>query len=84
MTADRGGAASAGAVVRKPSGKEPAGGCRGRCHARYGDFGAVPVEVVAADVAGGAMVERCGGGDGAWVTRRQETDTDLSMAALPG
>ena len=35
----------AGAVVGKPSEKEPAGSGWRRCRGRYGDFGAVPGDV---------------------------------------
>jgi hypothetical protein len=74
----------AGAVVGKPSEKEPAGsGCR-CCRARYGDSGAVPAHVAAADVAGGVIVRRRGAGDAASDARQRELDADLSFAGLAG
>src|SRR5215470_4428406 len=81
-TAHRGGAAGTGAVVRKPSEKEPAGGGWRRCRARYGDFGAVPADVTAADLAGGVMVRRRGAGDAARNARQRRLDADLSFAGL--
>jgi hypothetical protein len=69
-----------GAVVRKPSGKEPAG-CRGeRCRGLYGDFDNA-VEVTAADDAADGMITAPGGGgDEAGVARRQGSEADLGLA----
>jgi hypothetical protein len=74
----------AGAVVGKPSEKEPAGGGWRRCGARYGDFGAVPTDVAAADVAGGVIARRRGAGDAAWNARQRKLDADLGFAGLAG
>jgi hypothetical protein len=52
--------------------------------ARYGDFGAVPVDVTAADVAGGVIVRRRGAGDAARDPWQRELEADLSFAGLPG
>jgi hypothetical protein len=84
MTAHRGVAASTGAVVRKPSEKEPAGSGWRRWRARYGDFGAVLADVGAADVAGGVIVRRRGVGDVAWDARQRELDADLNVAGSAG
>ena len=78
------GAAGTEAVVGKPSEKEPAGGVRRRCCARYGDFGTVPADVAAADVARGVIVRRRGAGDAARDARERELDADLSFAGLAG
>ena len=73
-----------GAVVRKPSEKEPAGSGLRRWRARYGDFGAVLADVGAADVAGGVIVRRRGVGDVAWDARQRELDADLNVAGSAG
>ena len=78
-TAHRGGAASAGAVVRKPSEKERAGSGGRRCRARYGDFGAMPADVGTAEVISGVIVRRRGAGDAARDARQRELDGDLSL-----
>jgi hypothetical protein len=52
--------------------------------ARYGDFGAVPVDVTAADVAGGVIVRRRGAGDAARDPWQRGLEADLSFAGLPG
>src|ERR1051325_2811770 len=69
-----------GAVVRKPSGKEPAG-CRGqRCRGVYGDF-ATAVEAAAVDeVADGVNTAPNGGGDEAGVARQQGAEAGLGLA----
>jgi hypothetical protein len=54
-----------GAVVRKPSGKEPAGCGLQRCRRFYGDFDTAVENAAADDVAGGAIAEPHGGSDGA-------------------
>ena len=72
----------AGAVVGKPSEKEPAGNGRRRCRARYGDFGAVPADVAAANVAGGVIVRRRGAGDAARDALERELDANLSFCGL--
>jgi hypothetical protein len=48
----------AGAVVRKPSGKEPAGGGSRRYRAHYGDFDAVIEEAGTDEVVDGVVVRR--------------------------
>ena len=53
-----------GAVVRKPSGKEPAGCGPQRCRGRYGDFNTAAEDAAADDVAGGMIAEPHGGSDG--------------------
>ena len=72
MTApSRGLSTSTGAVVRKPSGKEPAGCGPQRCRGRYGDFDAAAEDAAADDVAGGMIAEPRGGSDEArvrWAT----------------
>jgi hypothetical protein len=69
-----------GAVVRKPSGKEPAG-CGGqRWRTLYGDFDAAVEDSGADDVAGGAIVERRDGGDEVRVARQRECEADLGVA----
>jgi hypothetical protein len=60
---------STGAVVRKPSGKEPAGCGWQRCRRLYGDFDTGVGDAAADEVAGGAIVEPRGGGDEARVAR---------------
>jgi hypothetical protein len=72
-----------GAVVRKPSGKEPAGYGPRRCRTHYGDFDAVFEDVAADDVAGGAILKRRGAGDAARVAWRQKPDADPSLTGLP-
>jgi hypothetical protein len=62
-------------------GKNPREVVRGRA-ARYGDFGAGPVDVVAAAVAGGAMVKQFG--DAARDARQRKLDANLSFAGLAG
>ena len=69
-------------MVRKPSEKEPAGGGWRLCRARYGDFGAVPADVAAAEVAGGVIVRRRVAGDAARDGWRRALDADLSFAGL--
>ena len=62
-----------GAVIRKPSGKEPAG-CRGqRCRGFYGD-------TAADDAADGMITAPGGGGDETGVARRQGSEADLGLA----
>jgi len=56
-----------GAVVRKPSGKEPAGCGPPRCRSLYGDFDTAVEDAAADDVAGGVIAELRGGSDGARV-----------------
>jgi hypothetical protein len=73
-----------GAVVRKPSEKEPAGSGRRRCRAGYGDFGAMRSDVAAADVAGGVIVRRRCALDAAGDARQRALDADLSFAGLAG
>src|ERR1700751_6441040 len=53
-----------GAVVRKPSGKEPAGCGPQRWRGRYGDFDTAAEDAAADDVAGGMIAEPHGGSDG--------------------
>jgi hypothetical protein len=50
----------------------------------YGDFGAVPTDVAAADVAGGVIARRRGAGDAAWNARQRKLDADLGFAGLAG
>jgi hypothetical protein len=61
---------------------------RGRCVAamswRYGDFGAMPGKVCAADVASAVIVRRRGAGDAARDARQRELDADLCFAGLAG
>jgi hypothetical protein len=56
----------------------------GGAAARYGDFGAVPPDVTAADVAGGVIVRRRGAGDAARDAWQRELEGDLSFADLGG
>jgi hypothetical protein len=72
------------AVVRKPSEKEPAGSGGRRCRARYGDFGAMPADVGAADVASGVIARLRGPGDAAWDARLCRLDADLGFTGLGG
>ena len=65
-----------GAVVRKPSGKEPAGYGPQRCRRLYGDFDTAVEDAAADDVAGGVIAEPHGGGDGAWVAGQQGSAAD--------
>jgi len=44
----------------------------------------VPVDVTAADVAGGVIVRRRGAGDAARDPWQRELEADLSFAGLPG
>ena len=69
-----------GAVVRKPSGKEPAG-CRGqRCRGLYGDFDSAVEATVADEVAGGVMAAPHGGDETARVAGQQGSEADLGLA----
>ena len=69
-----------GAVVRKPSGKEPAGCLARRCRGHYGDFDTA-VEAAAADDAADGMITAPGGGsDEAGVARQQGSEADLGLA----
>ena len=47
-----------GAVVRKPSGKEPAGCGPQRCSRLYGDFDRAVEDAAADDMAGGVIADR--------------------------
>jgi hypothetical protein len=69
-----------GAVVRKPSGEEPAGCGAQRCRRLYGDFDAAVEDSAAGDVAGGATAEPRGGGGEARVARQEECEADLGFA----
>ena len=69
-----------GAVVRKPSGKEPAGRGPQRCRRLYGDFGTAVEDAAADDVAGGAIAEPHGGSDGARVAGHQGSEADPGLA----
>jgi hypothetical protein len=77
-------ATCAGAVVRKPSGKEPAGGGSRRWRTRYGDFDAVFEDAGTDEMADGVIVRRRVAGDKARDGRQQERDGDLSFAGLAG
>jgi hypothetical protein len=74
----------AGAVVRKPSGKEPAGGGSRRCLTCYGDFDAAFEDAAADDVSDAAIVKRRGAVGEAGLARQREADADLSFAGLGG
>jgi len=69
-----------GAVVRKPSGKEPAGCGPQRCRRLYGDFDTAAEEAAADDVAGGVIAEPHGGSDGARVAGQQGSEADPRLA----
>ena len=58
-----------GVVVRKPSGKEPAGCGPQRCRSLYGDFDTAVEDAAADNVPGGVMVELRGGSDGVRVAK---------------
>ena len=68
------------AVVRKPSGKEPAGSGPQRCRRLYGDFGTGVAEAGTDDVAGGVIFEPSGGGGEARVAWQQGSEADLGLA----
>src|ERR1700757_4777782 len=70
---------SGGAVVRKPSGKEPAGWGQ-RCRRLYGDFDKAVAAAAANEVSGGVIGEPGGGGDEAPVARQQGSEADLGLA----
>jgi hypothetical protein len=55
-----------------------------RRRVRYGDFGAVPADVGAADLASGVIGRRRGAGDGARDGRQRKLGIDLSLADLAG
>ncbi len=65
-----------GAVVRKPSGKEPAG----RCRRRYGDFATAVEDAAGDEVADRVIAGPRSGGDEAEVSRQQGPETDLGLA----
>ena len=69
-----------GAVVRKPSGKEPAGCGPQRCCRLYGDFDTTVEDVAADDVAGGMIAEPHGGSDGARLAGQQGSEADPRLA----
>src|ERR1700756_5899256 len=69
-----------GAVVRKPSGKEPAGCGPQRCRGRYGDFDTAAEDAAADDVAGGMIAEPHGGSDGARLAGQQGSEADPRLA----
>jgi hypothetical protein len=69
-----------GAVVRKPSGKEPAGCGPQRCRGRYGDFNTAAEDAAADDVAGGMIAEPHGGSDGARLAGQQGSEADPRLA----
>ena len=69
-----------GAVVRKPSGKEPAGCWPQRCRGRYGDFDTAAEDAAADEVAGGMIAERHGGSDGARLAGQQGSEADRRLA----
>jgi hypothetical protein len=50
----------------------------------YGDFDTAVEDAAADEVAGRAMAEPPGGGDAAWVARREEADADPSFAGSAG
>jgi len=69
-----------GPVVRKPSGKEPAGCGPQRCRRLYGDFDTAVEDAAADDVAGGVSAEPRGGSDGARVAGQQGSEADPRLA----
>ena len=69
-----------GAVVRNPSGKEPAGCGPQRCRGRYGDFDTAAEDAAADDVAGGMIAEPHGGSDGARLAGQQGSEADPRLA----
>ena len=69
-----------GAVVRKPSGKEPAGCGPQRCRRLYGDFDTAVEDAAADDVASGVVAEPHGGSDGARVAGQQGSEADPRLA----
>ena len=69
-----------GAVVRKPSGKEPAGSGRRWCRLLYGDFAAADEDAAGDEVGGEAIAEPGGGGEEAGVGREQECEADRGFA----
>ena len=69
-----------GAVVRKPSGKEPAGCGPQRWWRLYGDFDKAVEDAAADDLAGGVIAEPRGGSDGARVAGEQESEADPRLA----
>jgi hypothetical protein len=75
MTSPAGGT---GAVVRKPSGKEPAGFRARRCRGLYGDFGTVVAGAATGDVAVGVIAEPHGGGEEVRVAGQQGSEADLN------
>jgi hypothetical protein len=54
------------------------------CRTHYGDFGAAPGDVAAADVAWGVIVRQRGAVDAAPDARQWELDADLNFAGLAG
>jgi hypothetical protein len=69
-----------GAVVRKPSGKEPAGCGPQRCRRLYGDFDTAVEDAAADDMAGGVIAEPRGGIDGARVAGQEGAEADPQLA----
>jgi hypothetical protein len=68
------------AVVRKPSGKEPAGSGPQRCRRLYGDFGAAVADAAADEVAGAVIAEPRGAGNEARMTQERGSEADLGLA----
>lgn len=68
------------AVVRKPSGKEPAGCGPQRCCRLYGDFDRAVEDAATDDVAGGVIAEPRGGIDGARVAGQRGAEADPQLA----
>ena len=69
-----------GAVVRKPSGTEPAGCGPQRCSRLYGDFDTTVEDAAADEVAGGVIAEPRGGSDGARVAGQEGSKADPRLA----
>ena len=69
-----------GVVVRKPSGKEPAGCGPQRCGRLYGDFDTAVADSAADEVASGGIAVSRGGGDEARVAPQQGSGAGLGLA----
>jgi hypothetical protein len=69
-----------GAVIRKPSGKEPAGCGPQRCRRLYGDFDTAAEDAAADDAAGGVSAEPRGESDGARVAGKRGSEADPRFA----
>lgn len=82
MTAAHGVRARTGAVVRKPPGKEPAGGGSRCCRAHYGDFEGAIEDVGVDEVCDGPTVKPRSFRNEARVAWELVPDADPSFAGL--